>query len=269
MMSDDRTESKRKSGEARVGSIASGIAILRFLARIDSPLGVNAIARELGLNQSSCFNILRTLVAEGFVEFDPADKRYSLGFGPIALARRALDPANAFDVARPLIERAARRDDLSIGMWRLTYHPQRLLLVGHCESDAPMHIRLSTGHRIPRLAGAMGPLVAAALELGEAEIEREFAALRWEVSPGLDGFLASVEAARRNGWALDCDHYSRGVQTLAVPVFDYGALRYALSLTTFSGRAEAASFAEPGLELARAVEQRLFGPRRTQLKAVG
>ena len=186
---------ERKEGEARVGSVANAIAILRFLAQRDSPLGVNAIAREVGLNQSSCFNILRTLVAERFVEFDPADKRYSLGFGSIELARRALDPANAFDIARPLIERMARRDDLTIGLWRLTDHPQRLLLVGHCESGAPMHIRLANGHRIPRLAGSMGPLVAAALDLSDNEIAREFDRLLWEASPGLDGFLASVEQA--------------------------------------------------------------------------
>lgn len=261
--------SERKEGEARVGSVANAIAILRFLAQRESPLGVNAIAREVGLNQSSCFNILRTLVAERFVEFDPADKRYSLGFGSIDLARRALDPANAFDIARPLIERLARRDDLTIGMWRLTDHPQRLLLIGHCESGAPMHIRLANGHRIPRLAGSMGPLVAAALDLGDDEIAREFDRLLWEASPGLDGFLASVEQARSDGWVLDSGHYARGVETLAVPVFDDGALRFILSLTTFSGRAQAANFAQPALELARAIERRLFGPGRAHLMAVG
>jgi len=260
---------ERKDGETRVGSIANAVAILRFLAQLDAPLGVNAIARELGLNQSSCFNILRTLVAERFVEFDPSDKRYSLGFGSIDLARRALDPANAFDIARPLLERMARRDDLTIGMWRLTHHPQRLLLVGHCESGAPMHIRLANGQRIPRLAGAMGPLVAAVLDVDRDQIAREFASLIWEVSPGIDHFLASVERAREDGWALDSGHYSRGVETLAVPVFDDGALRYVLSLTTFSGRAEAASFATPALELAQAIERRLFGPGRMHLKAVG
>ena len=258
-----------KSSETRVGSITTAIAILRFLAQLDGPLGVNAIARELGINQSSCFNILRTLTAEQFVEFDPADKRYSLGFGSIALARRALDPENAFDIVRPTIERMARRDDLTIGMWRLTDHPQRLLLVGHCESDAPMHIRFSVGQRTPRLAGAMGRMVAAALGLDEAEIRREFESLRWEVSPTIETYLASIDLARDNGWATDVGTYARGVETLAVPVFDGTALRYILSLTTFGGRADVQGFANAGLELARAIEHRLFGPRAVQLKAVG
>ena len=257
-----------KSSETRVGSIATAIAVLRFLAQLDSPLGVNAIARELGINPSTCFNILRTLTAEQFVEFDPADKRYSIGFGSIALARRALDPQNAFDIVRPIIERMARREDLTIGMWRLTDHPQRLLMVGHCESDAPIHIRFSVGQRTPRLAGAIGRMVAAALELDEADIRREFETLRWEVSPTIEAYLASIELARNQGWAVDVGNYARGVETLAVPVFEGKMLRYILSLTTFGGRADLEGLSSPSLELARTVEQRLFGPKAVQLKVV-
>ena len=88
----------------RVGSVTSTIAILRLLATVDQPIGVNAIARRLELTPSSCFNILKTLVEEDFVNCDPETKAYSLGGGVIAIARRALDPAEAFELVRARAE---------------------------------------------------------------------------------------------------------------------------------------------------------------------
>ena len=91
----------------RVGSVTSTIAILRLLATVDQPIGVNAIARRLELTPSSCFNILKTLVEEDFVNCDPETKAYSLGGGVIAIARRALDPAEAFELVRARAEDSA------------------------------------------------------------------------------------------------------------------------------------------------------------------
>lgn len=261
---------KEKDGERndgpKVGSIAAAIAVLRHLSQIDGGKGVNAIARDLGLNQSSCFNILKTLVAERFVSFDPVTKLYSLGTAPITLARRALDPANAFEQVRHLVDRAAREDELTIGLWRLTSHPQRLLLVGHSESDAPTRIQLSNGLRIPRIVGAMGRVVAAVLALSPAEIAEEFQALRWDSAPTLDDFLADVAAARTRLWAIDRDNYAQGVKTLAVPVFDTGGdIRYCLSLTMFSGRTQAPeAFIDSAWALSHAVSDRLFGETRVR-----
>lgn len=261
MASDSSKDGDRKKEEPRVGSIAAAIAVLRHLSQIDGGQGVNAIARELGLNQSSCFNILKTLAAEKFVSFDPVSKLYSLGFGPIMLARRALDPANAFDHVRYQIDSAARAHDLTIGLWRLTSNPERMLLIGHSESDAPTRIQLSNGLRIPRMAGAMGRIVAAVRQMSRAQIAEEFAPLIWDDAPTLDNFLADVDHARVHMWAIDRDNYARGVTSLAVPVFDgTGALRYCLSLTMFSGRAQSIeSFVDFARELAQDVGERLFG----------
>ena len=64
-----------------VESVRTAITILRFLASQSKPFGVNAIAREVGVSPSSCFNIVKTLTLEGLLAFDERDKSYSPGPG--------------------------------------------------------------------------------------------------------------------------------------------------------------------------------------------
>ena len=68
-------------------AIARAAAILRLLGKSDVPIGVNSIARELGLVPSTCLYVLRALAAEELVFFDPDTKRYALEVGVLTLAR--------------------------------------------------------------------------------------------------------------------------------------------------------------------------------------
>ena len=66
-----------------VPAVTRSIAILRLLGRMQQPMGVKAIADELGLVPSTCLHILRVLVDEELVNADPHTKRYSLGLSLI------------------------------------------------------------------------------------------------------------------------------------------------------------------------------------------
>jgi hypothetical protein len=84
----------------RSPAVSQAARILRCLSTAPAPLGVSAVARELGLSPSSCFNILRTLVAEGLLAFDPVAKTYSLGLGLVEIASSALG-MGYLDLIRP------------------------------------------------------------------------------------------------------------------------------------------------------------------------
>ena len=56
---------------SKAPAISRAAAVLRLLGKSDAPLGVQTIARELGLVPSTCLYVLRALVAEEFVSFDP------------------------------------------------------------------------------------------------------------------------------------------------------------------------------------------------------
>jgi DNA-binding IclR family transcriptional regulator len=70
---------------SKAPAISRAAAVLRLLGKNATPLGVQAIARELGLVPSTCLHVLRALVAEEFVSFDSETKR-SPGTGSNATA---------------------------------------------------------------------------------------------------------------------------------------------------------------------------------------
>jgi DNA-binding IclR family transcriptional regulator len=254
---------KKEQGVPKVGSIAHALAILRHLSAAQTPQGVTTIARALGISPSSCFNILKTLAAEEYVDFNPQTKAYSLGWAPVVLARRALDPDGVLSLLMPEMEEIADRYNIACGLGRVTRN-ERIMLIGFSQSETATRIQLRIGHRTPVLAGASGRAVAAARGLSQSEILRGFNELRWQNPPGMDEYLAQVEAARQNGWAVDCNQSFRGVTTIAAPIQDdTGEVRFVLSATMFSGQYSDDMLANIGRDLASLAQRassRFFGP---------
>src|SRR6201996_4938286 len=91
--------------DSKAPAISRAAAVLRLLGKSDAPLGLQAIARELGLVPSTCLYVLRALVAEELVSFDAATKRYALEAGVLTLARQWLRRNQFSDLAQPLLDR--------------------------------------------------------------------------------------------------------------------------------------------------------------------
>ncbi len=77
-----------------VPAVTRAVAALRLLAASEVPLGVNAIASRLKVVPSTALHILRVLVQEELVSFDPDTKGYAIDAGILVLARSAMRPGN-------------------------------------------------------------------------------------------------------------------------------------------------------------------------------
>jgi DNA-binding IclR family transcriptional regulator len=243
-------------------TVASAMAILRLLADVEHPLGVNAIARELSLAPSSCFKILKTLLADDFVEIDRRTKGYSLGSGAITVARRALDPTRAFATIRSRLEETAQTYSIAIGLWRMLPN-SRMVLIGFAEGSNQMRIHMSVGQRIPMLVGAVGRAIAAQLDLSPDELKQGFETLRWQTPLSFSDYVEQVEQAKRLGYGFDEGNFAPGVSTIAVTIVDEaGTIRYGLSGIMFSGQHNGATMdkiAHDLIDLAHWSSVRLVG----------
>jgi DNA-binding IclR family transcriptional regulator len=243
-----------------VKSVTGAAAVLRYLAAASAPPGVNAIARGAGLSPSSCFNILKTLVAEELASFDVDTKTYGLGLGLVRLARRALASTGTIATIRPLLDQFAR-GGLATGVWEVASQG-RLVLAAFLESDAATRIHMSIGHRLPLMAGAMGRCIAAAGQLPSNEIRRRFAEVRWECRPDFATYVEQVERAAARGWAIDEDCFIRGITTVAAPIKNGDQVRFCISNSLFSGQSSEAEMERLGAattDAARKASSLLFG----------
>src|SRR5690554_4672475 len=96
-----------------VPAVTRAVAILRLLARARQPMNVKSISDELQLVPSTCLHILRALVAERLLSFEPASKRYKLGAGILALARGVIENDTFAQAAQPMLDEIARK-------WKVT-----------------------------------------------------------------------------------------------------------------------------------------------------
>jgi DNA-binding IclR family transcriptional regulator len=95
-----------------------------------------------------------------------------------------------------------------------------MVVLALSQSKIPFRLHVDVGSRFPSLISATGRLVAAYASAPASEIERRFRQLRWQASPSYTAWRKQVEAARRNGYAVDRGQYISGVTVLAVPVLN-------------------------------------------------
>lgn len=206
-----------KSLPKPVGALVAGLRVVRYLSAANAPVGVTQIARDLDLNPSTCFNLLRTLVQERLAVFDAATRKYSLGLGLVELARGNLERANTVRLIRPYIVRLAIDHNVTATLWQ-RISDDRVVLVDHAESDSAIRIHMSIGQRLPMMIAALGRCMAAHSGLSRKQLARIFAQLRWQNAPSFETYMDQVEEAKRRGYAVDEGHYVKGVTTVSAPV---------------------------------------------------
>ncbi len=175
--------------------------ILRFINQCGEPPGVSQIAHTLGINPSTCFNILKTLVHERLLVFDPVSKRYSLGLGIVELAHGVLN-AGYMPYIHPYLERISTTFGVTALLWQ-DAGQNRFVLVDKSESNRAIRVQITIGQRFPALIGAFGRCVAAQRGLARDELRKMFAGLRWQNPPSFEDYLKQVEEARQNGYSID------------------------------------------------------------------
>jgi DNA-binding IclR family transcriptional regulator len=242
-----------------VGALSAGLAILRHLGDSGSRAGVSRIARDLGLNPSTCFNLLRTLVHEGMVSFDPGTKTYALALGVVELAKGALEQASYARFMRPHMEAVSARHGVTATLWQRAA-ADRMVLVDRSESDATMRVHMQVGQRLPLYVAAFGRCMAAHSGLSRQALREVFRGLRWEQAPPFEAWLRSVRQARDGGYAVDAGHFVRGATTVSSVVLDAaGAPIMALSAVGFAAQLGAAALGEDLAERAATVGRALAG----------
>ena len=203
---------------SKAPAISRAAAVLRLLGKSDAPLPLQAIARELALVPSTCLYVLRALVAEEFVAFDPDTKRYSLEAGVLTLARQWLRRNRFNDLAQQVLERISQDFDVTmLGVHIVAL--DHIVVVAASQTGANLQLSTQIGSRFPALISATGRCIAAFGGHAEDELEVRFRRLRWDDPPTYVEWKAQVAKARVQGFAVDEGNYIAGVTVVAAPVW--------------------------------------------------
>ena len=244
---------RRSVRRRQVPAVTRALAILRKLGRTPEPLGVNQLARELGLIPSTCLHILRVLSDEGLVAFDPDTKRYSIGLGILPIARSALEQSSFAKLIEPSLTQLSRNFGGTAVATELV-DTGHMVVVALSRAQQPFRLQVDLGSRFPALISATGRCHAAfnLVGLPVSQLKARFERLKWDKPPGYRAWRREVGDVRAGGLAVDRGNYINGVTILAVPFLDSrGRMTHSVVAIDIAERFEAIGIASVADEMVR------------------
>ncbi|MGB3287819.1 MAG: IclR family transcriptional regulator C-terminal domain-containing protein [Burkholderiaceae bacterium] len=249
-----------------VGAAFQATRIMTFAANRRAPWTSADAARELGLNPSTCFNLIQTLLAVGWVaaaDLIGPGKRYVLGGNFVNLAHQTATRTLDMRAVMPRLQEYADRWKVTATIWqRLSLTRMELVAVASCQTA--VNVQMPIGQRLPVLMGGMGRVMALQGGLDDATREAIFNELRWDRSLTYAQFIAQARKAKRIGWGVDDGYMNRSVAALAVPVSSGtdDMVEYVCSATMFRHQYAAAVFptlADALMPIAAQVSELVYG----------
>ena len=101
----------------RIQALARASAIIDVIAAGDEAgVGLSAISRTTGLNKTTAFNLLASLVALGFIEQDKHSRVYRLGLRNLELGRMVQQRLHISHLARPVLADLCKKTNETVNL---------------------------------------------------------------------------------------------------------------------------------------------------------
>jgi IclR family transcriptional regulator, pca regulon regulatory protein len=204
-------------------SLERGLAVLCAFTPQRPTLGINELARELGLTRSTTHRYVSTLASLGFLEQDDGTRKYRLGPRVLDLGFSTLGSMDLREIAAPHLRRLtdatgytsnlAIRDDTDV----ILIDRVRGLPGRHHNLEFSLHV----GSRIPAYCSATGKVLLAFLPRPDLHrlVERIDVVQRGPRTVMEKGaLLAELEQVARTGLAVNDEELDRGLRSIAAPV---------------------------------------------------
>jgi IclR family pca regulon transcriptional regulator len=204
-------------------SLERGLAILHAFTPHRPTLGITEIARDLNLTRSTTHRYVATLAGLGYLQQDPATRKYRLGARVLDLGFAVLGSLELREIAAPHLRRLtdttghtsnlAIRDDTDVILIdRIRGKPGRY---HHLEFS------LHAGSRLPAYCSATGKALIAFLP--PAELDRlldrmDLTSHGPRTLTSKAAILTDLAQVRRTGIAVNDEELESSLRSIAVPV---------------------------------------------------
>jgi DNA-binding IclR family transcriptional regulator len=211
------------AADGRPTTVKSADRVLRlfeYLA-VEGPAPFPAIVQDLGLPNSSCHQLLQTVTARGFVDFDEATRTFRIGSRLWEVAQSYAMAADLAALAQPLIDELRDQSLETVQLARLEGLENVYLAIS--ESPHPMKLVSTVGSRLSAHATGLGKVLLAGLEPEELERRLDGSDLTRFTDRTITtrrGLRAALAQIRERGYGEDREEYVVGCRCIAMPVRD-------------------------------------------------
>jgi IclR family pca regulon transcriptional regulator len=215
---------RNMTGEAGYSqSLERGLAILSAFKTGRPLLGISELAREVELTRSTAHRYVATLAMLGYLDQDPASRKYRLGPRVLDLGFSAINSMELREIAAPHLQRLSDETGHTVNMAILD--GTDVVYVERCRSaqqgQREIDLNLHVGSRLPAYCTSMGKVLLAHLA------ESDCAELLGRIDLARRGpntltkraaLVAELARVREHGLAVNNEELAFGLRSIAVPV---------------------------------------------------
>lgn len=205
-----------------VKSVVKVLDILEHLGASQSSVSVSDLARAIGLNVSTVFRLLQTLMARGYVEQERGNRAYLLGPRIFQMGSAYLRGSDLASIARPHLE--ALRDRVGETAYLVIFNQGEIVQLCKADGKQAVSAAIRPMVREPAYCTATGKVLLSALKPQELESylqSVEFQSFTPQTMTGKAALRREIGKVRKQGYALDLEEFVPNLCCVAVPVGDH------------------------------------------------
>lgn len=206
--------------ESTVKSLSRALRVLECFSVAEPELGVTEIAKQLGMQKSTIFNILSTFQKSGYIMQNPRTNKYYLGFKVLHLGYIVNQHLSLRDMFLPYL-RAVAEAAREVCYFAIPDN-REVLYIEAVYPPGQQKTRNILGERAPMYCTGLGKAMLAFLPAADID-----AVVEGELKPYTSFTLCNraalrdhLEEIRQCGYAVDNMEHEFGVRCVAVPVFN-------------------------------------------------
>ncbi len=246
--------------QSSVQSVERTFSLIELLCK-NGALGVTELAAASGLNKTTIFRLLSTLVKMGYVRQKKTNEKYELTLKFLRLSSDTLSKIDVRSYAAPYLKNIPKITGETVHLVERSGND--IIYIDKFESPVNSIRMVSrVGLSLPMIYTAVGKAIMA--RLNEEEIiniwnETEIVKKTDNTITELSDFLKEIDSVRKKGYAADREENEAGVCCVAAALPDiYGEPKYAVSVSAPAVRMSEEKIAEIGALVMEICEKILY-----------
>ncbi|WP_269409444.1 IclR family transcriptional regulator [Lentibacillus daqui] len=200
-------------------TLGTALDVLSKFTEQNSEWGLRELAKEMDMNHTVLYRILKTYESKGFLVQDHVTKRYELGSKMLDLLSAARHKVHLSDFAVPIMNSLSNETNESVFLtWRDGFAGTTVEI-----SESPQQIKfaVSIGYKTPLYAGASCKVIMAFLPLEEQMKILQNGTKKFTDRTLVDKeeILSSLQEIKQQGWCYSEGEFSEDVFGIGVPIF--------------------------------------------------
>jgi IclR family pca regulon transcriptional regulator len=242
-------------------TLEKGLSILGLFDKDHSRRTLSEIARLAGINKTSTYRLVNTLVLLGFLSKNPRSKALRLGPKALLFGHTIIQGYELLHMVKPLIDEVHRLCNVTIDSTLVD--GQTLLALYRREASSTLFFRQPLASEDLH-ARATGKAVLSRMDQGELETYLAKAPYK-KFTPNTidqaDVLLQQIEEARNRGYSINNEEYFQGLICIGAPLINFqtnkvtGAISFDLPASEYTTESLISTYAGQVTKLANDISE--------------